>query len=407
MKIGVLFLTAALALAGCGGGGGGSNAAPDMRTPDTGNTDDMMNTLPGEGARTPQASRDDAVTAQQNLGSVTQSSNVDGNTRTTLDEVRVKLDESGDPMFDEDGSIFVENTREGWESSNNSGYFSELSEGNENSGGGTDGVNVLEGVTCSESGPVLLVCGGALPPVPPGENPPPSPVRIDGTPVIDATDLTLKPPSEYQSGDYYLVTGLWYKDDNDFGVFADGPELTADLPTSGSATYEGGANGIYWDRSRTLIGAQGFQADVTFNAVVQNGGVQISGRAGNVMRHDTAENAAVPILENREVIFNELTYQSPGVAGGTVDCSPGCSVQGGSWGGQFHGNPPAGGETNGWPFSFNGTFGIQGLDYEGDLYDALGTFSTVHGDLDALRTCLTAAGFFHGVLTNGADSCLP
>ena len=373
MKIGVLFLSAAaFVLAGCGGGGGSNNAAMNTRTPDN------------PPAPTVQEIRDRATTAQQRLGSVTQSTNVNGSTNVVLDRVRVKLDESGNPVFlpddNMDLNIVVENTHQGWEASNDTGYWKELENINDNTGGFTNNV-------------VFEDDDGRL---------------IHGTPVIDAANLTLKPPSEYQSGDYYLVTGLWYEDDNNFGVFADGPELTAPLPTSDSATYEGGAQGIYWDRTRTLAGADNFNADVQFQVVASGGRVAVSGQASNIRSFDLVgtQFEETPLLSNRTIRFNEMTYNPPGIANGEMTCEPNCDIQGSSWGGQFHGNPPAGNQTDGWPFSFNGTFGIQGLEYEGNTYDILGYFSSIHDGLPEVIACLRDGGFYgnpSGICGDGGD----
>ena len=234
-----------LALSACGGGGGGSSAGGGGST--------MMEAPMAETDINPQLnfdginanSRAAALSAEQQLGSVTQGSNVRNG--VTFDSVGIKKAANGAPIFrileDLDGDpvvldgipiidFTVENTVAGWEGS---AYRQ------------------------------------------------PSGLDVAGVGFIIST-TTAEFKTTYSPGDLYYVTGFWYRDTDDFGVFVDATPNTADLPNSGSATYGGAANGVFWNNNVDPNGdvlEQIIVGDVVgtlaLDAQVANGEVSIGG----------------------------------------------------------------------------------------------------------------------------------
>ena len=172
----------------------------------------------------------------------------------------------------------------------------------------------------------------------------------------------------------YLAGGIWvFIPDNAasaadyvFGAFADGsdPFDQADLVTlQGSATYEGGATGVYSEKTveSTRIGY--FEGDVELTANFGGGSDlgTISGSITNFVVDDEPDDGTL------NLDTANIGSQKSGFFKGPVSGSDGERSYTGHWGGQFFGN----GESDGKPGSVAGTFGGSSTD---DAVNFVGAF---------------------------------
>ena len=189
--------------------------------------------------------------------------------------------------------------------------------------------------------------------------------------IFDSGSFASKALADYENGDFYAVTGFWYRSPEDFGVFADGSPLTEPLPDTGSATYRGNWGAYGWDEldpnnNANLIGIVELQ--VSFNG------------DNDMMMEGSASIPSNPAIAG--IVFqNIIDDDGDGVfTGGSVNCMSQffCSGIGGSgsWGGRFVGSPVN--NDDGWPAGFVGTFGIHK-----STLDRIGFFGAIHEDLCA------------------------
>ena len=210
--------------------------------------------------------------------------------------------------------------------------------------------------------------------------------------IFGSGSFASKALADYENGDFYTVTGFWYRNPTDFGVFVDGSPIdlnTNPLPTTGSATYRGAMGGYIWNsegRRENLSGTSFLEASFV---------------GGNMVMGGIINAPDAPVITGiLQVNLQNITDDDgDGVfTGGSITCSLGCldrDPTGSSWGGRFVGNPVdngAGGpSSNEWPAGFVGVFGIQ----EGSegAFDAIGTFGAIHEDLCAATASDDSAAF--------------
>ena len=176
--------------------------------------------------------------------------------------------------------------------------------------------------------------------------------------------------AEYENGDFYAVTGFWYRDSDDFGVFVDGPPRTEPLPDTGSATYRGDIGGQAW----TPINQISFIGDIELQASFNGDNNMVMGGGVNITFSGDTESSGYTL---RDVIDSN----DDGVfTGGSINCVA-LSCRSSSWSGRFVGNPVTNAaddaDSDGWPAGFIGTFGFQGP------VDVIGFFGAIHEDLCA------------------------
>ena len=360
-----IFLFAfAVALSSCGGGSGGTTATGGGNGGGGGNGNGGGNggtiTPPatGGGGRPPHSAaingllpemRADALSAEQNLGSVTQSSNVDED-GVTEDSVGVMLDNDDNPMFDAANNIMVENSGIGmtWQGTQNA---------------------PPEGYTLSADY-----------------------MAFDGESFANKR-------RDYAEGDYYYASGYWFNGNDNFGGFVDASQYEDDLPLTGTADYEGNINGYYWRTEGTTDDGGVFSGSFNLRASISgDGNIQINGNS-TIDHVETPENS----IENPDILLsfeniddNTGDGRDGGFTGGAITCD-GCDTADGfesSWGGQFIGNRitttggfAPGATTGDWPVGFIGTFGFKGLVIasedggDNEVYDALGRIGSFHSDL--------------------------
>ena len=345
-------------LTACGGGGGSSVAMEDMpmTPPDLIGSDTMPVAQNTNFGASDEDGRTRVASATQKLGSVTQSSRVtDG---TTIDSLGIRKNPSGSP-------VAIQRIVNGQPQYYENSRIPIIDFTIENS---------VEGWAGSESSPppdTYLVARGSI---------------SDGS--------TLQAKEEYEPGDYYYVTGFWYRDANDFGVFTDATPRTEPLPASGSATYslERGLAAYFWNNG-TGASFGYLTGDLELNASFNDDdNMQISGSADiNKARiwdgNDFGPERTGSLLLN----FNNIvdTDGDGGFVGGDITC-PQCVTQGASsWGGQFFGNPLtltagefAGDSSGEWPTEFGGTFAAKNLLLsDGVNLDLLGWLAANHSGL--------------------------
>ena len=227
----------------------------------------------------------------------------------------------------------------------------------------TDNGNLMFHVVAGER--VAVMVDNSNPDADWSENPP----LLSTSYIFDSGSFASKTLADYENGDFYAVTGFWYRDSSDFGVFADGSPLTEPLPTTGSATYKGNFGAYDWD-----IFDAGNNANLIGNVELQ---ASFNGDNNMVM----GGSASIPNIVG--VVFeNIIDDDGDGVfTGGSVECESGSHCEGGggsgSWGGRFVGSPVN--NDDGWPAGFVGAFGI----HRNNLFDRIGFFGAVHEDLCA------------------------
>ena len=321
------------ALYGCGGGGGNSGGGNGGGGGGSGRLSLSPSITDNEvtGTNRPAEGAQRALTnAGQNLGSVTQSSNVAAG--TTLDQVELTGYNGNGPI--------VTNDR------NNDGDVFDAGEWQWSDG------------TFSRGNGVLFYQYAA----------------------VDRAGNIKAPAAD---DEFYMITGFWYRGADDFGLFVDGTEATYALPTSGTARYNGDTDGVFYptDADHGTHGLGGrdpsdyegvFSGDIRFD-VTFAATPTITGEITNLGGDDVdVANAFGLRLTGAEWDADARAFTNGDIE--VMNCpEPSCLPTGGtltyqsSWGGQFFSLSPTG--DNGRPEIFAGTYGVSGL---------LGTFDAAN-----------------------------
>lgn len=185
----------------------------------------------------------------------------------------------------------------------------------------------------------------------------------------------------------YLAGGYWLSVDNtnsqspvaEAGVFIDGPEFNAtpNLPSSGTATYNGKAHGlhtvVYNNRRGFRIGE--FDGDATLTADFGNS--TISGRIDNIYSTEESANVQSPRSTRPYVITLGTTpITNMGSFAGSVQITHPSDnvVSNGRWDGQFSNLPASMADPS--PRKAAGTFGVSWVHSEGTQGQYIGVFNT-------------------------------
>ena len=222
-----------------------------------------------------------------------------------------------------------------------------------------------------------------------GDNAPP---LFTDTYIFDETTFARQTLADYESGDdLYIVSGFWFRDATDFGVFAEGPPLVNNLTglsKGASATFRGKVGGRYWQYPD---GSTSVKSSISGNL---NGNIVINAEIVGLANFNTEINGNIIIADSnisainltfsgtdngRDGIFNSDSFLC---ASGCDDTDPeGVS----RFGARFFGNAIDNGAVNsdGWPAGIIGTFGIEEFTDGTNAFDALGYFSAIHEDLCA------------------------
>ena len=231
-------------------------------------------------------------------------------------------------------------------------------------------------------------------------NPPSLSTSID---IFDDTSFASKTLANYNDGDFYAVTGFWYRSPTDFGVFVDGSPIdlnTNPLPTTGNARYRGNIGGQYWgdeagventgapNISGNFIGNINLQVNISTlnpNYTFLTGQINIAADDN----FSTAIDLSISEVRdnNRDGVFDNSDNSG-------IICSGGCGnftfPNSHEVVARFVGDPvtnAAGdGNSDGWPAGIIGAFSLQDLPVGDSEVDMLGFFSAIHEDL-----CLATA----------------
>ena len=181
--------------------------------------------------------------------------------------------------------------------------------------------------------------------------------------------------SEYENGDFYIVTGFWFRSTVDFGIFADGSPLIATLPTEGSATYRGNIVGY-------VLGLETTSHDGNFTGNIELLASFKDVGGDNRMTMEGAAFANIAGITAATFDFSD----TPDGDGDGVFIDGNVAVLGGTgkWGGRFVGDSVS--DSVDYPAGFVGTFSIRESVNIG--FDILGTFGTIHNDLCGATTTL-------------------
>lgn len=313
----------ALTLAGCGGGGGG-----DV-TP--GRSESRLESVFENNPTTIKSAISRAASALPVPGSVTQSSNVDSNNITT-DQVEVTA------TYGSGGSNF--SIRNGIQ------WSIDMSNGNPTrSPSETAFGKVWQTAVLSKN-----IGSGTL--------------YVRAT-----TDIASADDTDYLSRGYWLIVPNSASSPYQFGAFADGSDPFVDsklMSLTGTATYNGGASGLYYatEGGSTEIGV--FEAAVRLTANFDNatGLGTISGQVTNFYVDDEPGSGTINMGQTAIGNTDSGFFRSSSSIAGTVN---GRSYTG-TWGGQFFGNN----EADGRPGSVAGTVGARSED---GAVSAVGTFA--------------------------------
>ena len=226
--------------------------------------------------------------------------------------------------------------------------------------------------------------------------------------IFDEDTGASKTLAEYENGDFYAVTGFWYRSPEDFGVFVDGSPLTEPLPTTGSARYKGNVGGQYWGDRATRTddtGAPNISGDFSGNINLRTFFSSI--RPDELFLSGDINIPAVNPLSIININFSSVSYDNGNGVFNTVGaiCLSGCgSTAAGSaapdasvFNARFVGNPVtnAAGDANsgGWPAGIIGAFSLQDLLIGNSEVDILGFFGAIHEDLCAATASGGSAAF--------------
>ena len=211
--------------------------------------------------------------------------------------------------------------------------------------------------------------------------------------------------AEYENGDFYAVTGFWYRDSDDFGVFVDGSPRTVDLPPSGSASYKGDVSGQYWGDpagagntdapsiSGNFIGNINLRAAIPASASGSNNTL-LEGEI-NIPAGDDLPSINLAWTNMRDNNANGIF-----VGNDFLLCLGGCNVSepdASVFNARFVGNPvniAGSANSEGWPAGIIGAFGLDELELSNGVeIDAIGFFGAIHEDLCAATETDDSAAF--------------
>ena len=224
-------------------------------------------------------------------------------------------------------------------------------------------------------------------------NPPP---LLSTSYIFDSVSFASKTLADYNDGDFYAVTGFWYRSPADFGVFADSSPRTVDLPTTrrASATYRGNVGGRYWGNA---AGSEDTDAPSISGNFIGNVNLQIAiATDDSGIPIISAGEISIPaddVLENIRIDMFAVFGDRNGFFTGdssNIFCRIGCSATPDDTYNliaRFVGNPVTdaanGADSDGWPAGIIGTFGIDDLSINNAEVDMLGFFGAIHEDLCA------------------------
>ena len=358
----LLAITFIFTVSSCGGGGGGGSSA----TPVGSGADNPIPTVSNQDFEDiTEEQRTEALTAEQSFGSVTQGT-MGNSVGITGNSIGIAKNADDSPILNNALTVFAETlpVREftAYDSVNEQYYDVRLTN--------------------------AIIGGFAV--------------------IFDEGTFSNK--TDYETGDFYMASGFWHQSNDNFGTFADGTPRTVDLPTSGSATYEGFASAVYWSSERldrfenaafgNMFGRSDLTVSFADSEMQLAGGISmreyryLPGEGDrNMNEGDSIDDSISEFLDN-PINFRlmPMTADSDGNFGnGNVICFGECDEEnagGSTWGAQFVGNPittdggdDSGATTGGWPAGLVGTFGADNFQIDGADFDILGNFVSIHSGL--------------------------
>ena len=183
-----------------------------------------------------------------------------------------------------------------------------------------------------------------------------------------STTQTQQTDTDYLSGGVWLFVAndATSADDYVFGAFGDGSDpfnQSNIMALQGSATYEGGATGVYSEKTAESTSIGYFDGDVELTA--NFGGASALGTiSGSITNFEVDGEPTDGVLNLGAA---NIGSQDSGFFQGAVTGSDDEGMYEGNWGGQFFGN----GESDGKPGSVGGTFGGHSTD---DAVNFVGAF---------------------------------
>ena len=208
--------------------------------------------------------------------------------------------------------------------------------------------------------------------------------------IFDKDTGDSKTLADYENGDFYAVTGFWYRSPTDFGVFADGSPRTEPLPPSGSANYRGNVGGQYWGDIATRTDDTG-APNISGSFV---GNINLQMNVSNNPNGDSFLTGQINIPAVNDLPFinfdlnDAFDNSGNGIFTGAnlIVCIEGCSDPvADSMSARLVGDPVniPGGDSEGFPAGIIGAFGIQDMRIGNTEVDMLGFFGAIHEDLCA------------------------
>ena len=220
--------------------------------------------------------------------------------------------------------------------------------------------------------------------------------------IFDEDTGASKTLAEYENGDFYAVTGFWYRSPTDFGVFADGSPRTVDLPppSDASAQYKGDVGGYYWGDD---TGVENTGAPAISGNFIGNIDLQVSFPADGSNNTSMRGQIDIPVVGDlRNISFGWTGIRDNNRNGVYTDtnriiCLAGCDDDPvSSLSARLVGDPvsiPGGADSDGWPAGIIGAFGIQDLPIGNSEVDMLGFFGAIHEDLCAATASSDSEAF--------------
>ena len=190
-------------------------------------------------------------------------------------------------------------------------------------------------------------------------------VPTSGTTTV--TDLD----TDYLSGGVWLVVpdNATSADDYVFGAFVDGNDpfdQSNIMALQGTATYEGGATGVYSEKTAESTAIGYFNGDVELTANF-NGASDLGTISGSITNFEVD---GEPDDGTLNLGTAPIGSQNSGFFEGAVTGADDERMYVGNWGGQFFGN----GESDGKPGSVGGTFGGRSTDDAVNFVGAFGAY---------------------------------
>ena len=184
-----------------------------------------------------------------------------------------------------------------------------------------------------------------------------------------STTQTQQTDTDYLSGGVWLVVpdNATSADDYVFGAFVDGSDpfdQTNLVTLQGSATYEGGATGVYSEKTAESTSIGYFEGAVELTANF-GGGNDLGTISGSITNFEVDGEPDVGMLSLGTA---PIGSQDSGFFEGAVTGADDERTYVGNWGGQFFGN----GESDGRPGSVGGTFGGSSTDDEVNFVGVFG-----------------------------------